>query len=61
MTVTLAELPKAARTLMLTVSNFGGGGLKRVASLQARLMLPGGGKERCVGWAQRAPGLSGLT
>lgn len=43
-TVTLGELPKAARSLLLTISNFGGGGLKRVASLQARLLLPGASK-----------------
>ena len=50
MTITLADLPRAARSLLLTVSNFGGGGLKRVATLQAQLLTPGAakGEERCA-------------
>jgi hypothetical protein len=42
-TVTLAELPRATRSVLLTVSNYGGGGLRRAATLQARLLLPGAG------------------
>jgi hypothetical protein len=42
-TITMAELPRATRSLLLSILNFGGGGFKRVATLQARLLLPGGG------------------
>jgi hypothetical protein len=48
-TITLEELPRATRSLLLSISNFGGGGFRRVATLQARLLAPargsaGGGK-----------------
>jgi len=43
-TITLDELPRATRSLLLSLSNFGGGGFKRIATLQARLLVPGEAK-----------------
>lgn len=38
MFITLPELPKEARTLLVTMSNMSGSGFKHIKSLQVRLL-----------------------
>ncbi|KAF6261919.1 hypothetical protein COO60DRAFT_1678673 [Scenedesmus sp. NREL 46B-D3] len=52
--LSLPELPPGARAMLLSMSNFGGGGFKNVKSLQARLVLAEPEQQHMGGEGQEA-------
>ncbi|WIA43924.1 hypothetical protein OEZ86_010328 [Tetradesmus obliquus] len=54
--LTLPELPPGTRAMLLSMSNFGGGGFKNIKSLQARLVLAEPEQQAKEGEGQEAAG-----